>query len=67
MKLPALAIVAAFASGIALGLHPAVAPRCTSPLSLSVLFLGALVLIVAGLFLARAEHPFPASGISLLS
>ncbi|HEV2196452.1 MAG TPA: DNA internalization-related competence protein ComEC/Rec2 [Candidatus Acidoferrum sp.] len=67
MRLPAVAIAAAFASGIALGLHPMVLPHVTSVIFLSVCLLGALVLIVAGLALASMERLFPAATVSLLS
>ena len=49
MKLPAVAIVAAFASGMALGLHPLVAPQVTSRFFLAACFTSCLVLILAGL------------------
>lgn len=67
MKLPAVAIAAAFASGIALGLHPAVLPHVTSRFLLAVCFAASLVLIVAGLALAKMGRLFPAATISLLS
>ncbi|HKW63855.1 MAG TPA: DNA internalization-related competence protein ComEC/Rec2 [Candidatus Acidoferrum sp.] len=67
MRLPAVALAGAFASGIALGLHPAVPPHVTSAFFLSVFFLSALVLLIAGLALARMERLWPAAAISLLS
>lgn len=67
MKLPAVALAAAFAGGIALGLHTSVAPHVASVFSLSTFFLGTLLLIFAGLALARFERLFPAALISLLS
>lgn len=67
MNLPAVAIAAAFASGIALGLHPAVLPHVTSLPFLAVCFAASLVLILAGLVLAKIERLFPAAAISLLS
>jgi hypothetical protein len=67
MRLPAAAIAAAFAAGIALGLHPAVASHATSVFLLSTCFLGGLALILVGLVLARIEHLFPAAVASLLS
>ena len=67
MKLPAVAIVAAFASGIALGLHPAVTPHATSVFLLAACFLVGVALIVTGLAFARCERLFPAAAISLLS
>lgn len=66
MKLPAVAIAAAFASGIALGLYPAVLPHVTSVFFLSSFFLGELVLILAGLTLAKIEPLFPAAALSIL-
>ena len=67
MRLPALAIAAAFACGIALGLHPAVAAHASSVLLLSVCFLCGLVFILAGFALARIGLLFPAGAVSLLS
>ena len=67
MKLPAVAIAAAFATGIALGLHPAVVPHATSRFFLGLCFAAGVVLIVAGLALARMERLFPAATISILS
>ncbi len=67
MKLPAVAIAAAFACGIAFGLHPALALHATSLFLLSALFLGVLVLIVTGLLLARIGRLLPAATTSLLS
>lgn len=67
MRLPAVAIAAAFAGGIALGLHPLVAPHVTSRSFLAVCFAASLVLIVAGLSFARSGHLFPAAALSLSS
>ena len=67
MKLPAVAIAAAFAGGIGLGLHPAVVPHVTSVFLLSACFVGELFLIAAGLTFARIERLFPAAAISLLT
>src|SRR5579864_1714543 len=67
MKLPAVAIAAAFASGIALGLHPAMTPHVTSAPLLSTCFVGILILVVSGLLLARIERLLPAAVASLLS
>ena len=67
MKLPAAAIAAAFVCGIALGLHPALAPHVTSRFFLEVCFAASLVLIVAGLAFTRIESLFPAAAISLSS
>ena len=67
MKLPAIAIAAAFAGGIALGLHPLVVPHVMSRFLLATCFAASLVLIVAGLALARMERLFPAAAVSVLS
>ena len=67
MKLPAVAIAAAFAGGIAFGLHPAVVTHVTSRSLLTSCFLGELVLIVGGLTLARMERLLSAAVTSLLS
>lgn len=67
MKLPAVAIAAAFACGIALGLHPALVPHVTSVFFLATCFAASLLLIIAGLVLARMDNLFPAATISLLS
>ena len=67
MKLPAVAIAAAFAGGVALGLHHAVVPHVTSRFFLGLCFAASVVLILAGLALARIESLFPAATISLLS
>lgn len=55
MRLPAVAIVAAFASGIALGLHPLVAPQVASRFFLAACLAASLVLILAGLALAKMD------------
>jgi len=67
MRLPAVAIAAAFACGITLGLHPAVTPHVSSVSLLSSCFLCATVLILAGLALAKVGRLFPAAVVSLLS
>lgn len=67
MKLPAVAIAAAFAGGIALGLHPMVVAHVTSRFFLGLCFAACLVLIVSGLALAKMECLSPAPAISLLS
>lgn len=67
MKLPAVAIAAGFAGGIALGLHPLVVPHVTSRFFLATSFALSLTLIVAGLLLAKMERLFPAAVISLSS
>src|SRR6266446_3379583 len=67
MRLPAVAIAAAFASGIALGLHPAIARNASSPAlvfsSLSV----AVLVVLAGFILVRIGRLFPAAAASLVS
>jgi competence protein ComEC len=67
VRLPAVAIAAAFACGIALGLHPAVVPHVTSIFLLSVCFLGGFVFILVGITLARMKRLFPAAFASVLS
>ena len=67
MRLPAVAIAAAFSGGIALGLHPTASQHVTSIFLLSACSLGALILIVAGLALTRMERLLPAAAISFLS
>src|SRR5215467_15582156 len=66
MRLPAVAITTAFASGIALGLHPVVVPHVASAFFVSTC-IAALILVVSGLLLARTERLFPAAVASLLS
>ncbi len=67
MKLPALAIAAAFACGIALGLRPLLASRSTSPF----FFIDGLALagcfILAGMILTQLGHLELGAGASLLS
>src|SRR5258708_7448499 len=67
MRLPAVAIAAAFASGILLGLHPAVARNAASSLLLSVLFVAIAILILTGILLLRMGRLSFATGASLLS
>ncbi|HEY6944992.1 MAG TPA: ComEC/Rec2 family competence protein, partial [Candidatus Acidoferrum sp.] len=67
MRLPAVAIAAAFAGGIALGMHPLVIPHVTSRFFLAACFAASLVLIVAGLSFARSGRLFPAVALSPLS
>src|SRR5258708_35404123 len=66
MRLPAVAIAAAFASGILLGLHPAVARNPSSSLLLSIFFVVIAVLILIGIFLVRIGRHFLAAVASLL-
>lgn len=66
MRLPALAIAAAFACGILLGLHPAVARNAASFLLLSLSFAVIAVFIFAGIWLVRIGRLFLAASTSLL-
>jgi competence protein ComEC len=66
MRLPAVAIAAAFASGIALGLHPAVA-RTASSLTFLASFFLAVAFLAAGIVLLKFEYLFPAATVSLLT
>jgi hypothetical protein len=52
MKLPAVAIAAAFACGILLGLHAAVARNAMSLILLSSFFAATTILIFTGIFIA---------------
>jgi competence protein ComEC len=67
MRLPAVAIVAAFACGLLLGLHPAVARNAASLFLLSFSFATTAVLVLTGILLVRIGHLLPAAIISLLS
>ncbi|HEX4542696.1 MAG TPA: ComEC family competence protein, partial [Candidatus Acidoferrum sp.] len=67
MRLPAVAIAAAFACGIALGLHPEVVRNASSVHLLSAGFVATFAFILIGIVLARFERLFPAAVISLLS
>ena len=67
MKLPAVAIAAAFAWGIVLGLHPTVVRNASSGLLLSICFIAVIVFILTGFFLARFGLLFPAAIISFFS
>lgn len=67
MRLPAVAIAAAFACGVALGLHPAVARNASSFLLLSSAFIATALLIAAGVLLVRNERVLLAAVASLLS
>ncbi|PYU49587.1 MAG: DNA internalization-related competence protein ComEC/Rec2 [Acidobacteria bacterium] len=65
MRLPAVAIVAAFASGIVLGLHPTVARNASSHILLSSLFLLVAFFVLAGIFFVRIAHLLVATIASL--
>lgn len=67
MRLPAVAMAAAFACGIAVGLQPAVVPHATSVFLLSSCLVAGLVLIFAGIVLAGIRRLLPAAFVSLLS
>ena len=67
MRLPAVAIAAAFAGGILLGLHPAVARNAASAFLLSIFFLTIAILVFTGILFVRAGHAFHAATASLLS
>jgi len=66
MKLPALAITVAFASGIALGLQPAIASQASSKQLILGSFLAVAALILTGILLATMGRIFPAALASLL-
>ena len=67
MRLPALAIAAAFACGIALGVYPAIARNASSHILLFSLFLLITVFVVAGILLVRMGRLLLATVTSLLS
>ena len=67
MRLPAVAIAAAFACGIALGLHPGVVRNASSRFFLSYLSIFIVVLILTGIALVRIERLYVATSASLLS
>ena len=66
MKLPAVAIAAAFASGIVLGLHPAVARHALSIAFLSLSFVAVALLVMTGIVLLQSGRVFSAAAASLL-
>jgi hypothetical protein len=66
MKLSAVAITAAFASGIVLGLHPAVVRNAASHTFLSSFFVFVGILILVGIILVRIGRLFLATVASLL-
>jgi competence protein ComEC len=67
MRLPAVAIAAAFAGGILFGLHPVIARNAASSLLLSILFVAIAVLILSGILLVGIGRLFSAIFASLLS
>ncbi len=66
MRVPFVAIAAAFANGIALGLHPTLV-RNASHIMLSSFFIFIGVLVLVGIILVRIGRLFAASVASLLS
>jgi putative Mn2+ efflux pump MntP len=66
MRLAAVAIAAAFACGIVLGLHPAVVRNAASHTLLSSFFVFAGILILVGIILVRIGRLFLATVASLL-
>jgi hypothetical protein len=67
MRLPAVVIAAAFASGIAHGLHPAAARNGTSSFLLSSSFATIAVLALTGILLVKIRQLFLAAVASLAS
>jgi competence protein ComEC len=67
MRLPAVAIAAAFACGIVLGLRPAVARNAASLLLLSSSFVTIAVLVLTGILLVKIGRLVLAASASLLS
>ncbi len=67
MRLPAVAVAAAFACGILLGLHPAVARNAASFLILSCSFASIAVLVLAGILFVRIGRLYFAAIASLSS
>ena len=67
MRLPAVAIAAAFACGIVLGLHPSVVKHNSSVALLLSLFFVAALFVLAGILLVKRARLVPAAAASLLS
>jgi len=67
MRLPAVAIAAAFSCGIALGLHPAVARNPASLLLLSSSFVTIAVLVLTGFLFITIGRLLLAASASLLT
>jgi len=67
MKLPALAIVACFAGGIALGLYTSIARHANSLSVLAAGFVVALLLIFAGILFIKFDKPASAAALSALT
>jgi len=67
MRLPAVAIAAAFACGIVLGLQPSIAQFAPSQTLLLSAFFTATLLVSIGLVFVRLKRLFPAAAASLIS
>jgi competence protein ComEC len=67
MRLPAVAIAAAFACGIVLGLQPSIAQFAPSQTLLLSAFFTATLLVSIGLVFVRLKRLFPAAAASLVS
>jgi len=67
MKLPAVAITAAFACGIVLGLRPSMEQNAFPRALLLSAFLVAAILVLAGFILVKLKRLFPAAAVALLS
>lgn len=67
MRLPAVAIAAAFACGIVLGLQPSIAQFAPSQTLLFSAFFTATLLVSIGLVFVRLKRLFPAAAASLIS
>ena len=61
MRLPAVAIAAAFACGIVFGLHPAAAHDASSVVLLITSLFVAALLVVVGIILVKLGRLFPAA------
>ena len=66
MRLPAVAIAASFAGGLVLGSQSFFASRFTFPPGLRALLLGALLLLLAGAWLAQKNHLRAAAAAALV-
>ena len=66
MKLPAVAIAAAFVCGIAAGLYPPVADQAIAPVFLARGFVAAGCLVIAGILLVRLDRVRLGAAASLL-
>ena len=65
MKLPAVAIAAAFAVGIAIGLHPAIAAHANSRELLVGLFIFATLTLIAAAILVLRSWLLPAGFVAM--